>query len=102
MRRIVISGYYGAANCGDEAILEVAIAELRARLGVVDIHVVSLDPAATTAAHGVAAVAYGDTYRLAGLVRDAALVVSGGGGLFQDHDPVTLPALPDHPSPGIL
>lgn len=78
--RLLISGYYGAGNLGDEALLGGLLAAL-ADAGV-RVSVASLDPPATRAVHGVAAV-----HRLRGLpgallTHDA--VVSGGGGLLQD------------------
>jgi polysaccharide pyruvyl transferase CsaB len=78
--RLLISGYYGAGNLGDEAVL----AGLLGALAATDVTpvVASLDPAATTSAHAVAAV-----HRYHGLpmaLWRADAVVSGGGGLLQD------------------
>ena len=53
--RIVIVGYYGFANAGDEAILATMLADLREVAPSAEVTVVSGDPAATTAAHGVRA-----------------------------------------------
>lgn len=78
--RLLISGYYGAGNLGDEAVLAGFLGGL-AGTGVTPI-VASLDPAATTAAHAVGAV-----HRYHGLpmaLWRANAVVSGGGGLLQD------------------
>lgn len=78
--KVAISGYYGYGNVGDEALL----AALLDRLGKGGFRplVLSGDPAATRALHGVAA-----ANRAVGLVpallRSQALV-SGGGGLLQD------------------
>jgi len=78
--RVLISGYYGAGNLGDEALLAGLLAAL-VTAGV-EATVASLDPAATSRDHGVAAV-----HRVRGLVGGllrADAVVSGGGGLLQD------------------
>lgn len=77
---VLISGYYGAGNLGDEALLAGLVRGLSARGHRVE--VLSADPGRTRAQHGVAA-----SHRLRGLVpavmRCRALV-SGGGGLLQD------------------
>ncbi|HXF82247.1 MAG TPA: polysaccharide pyruvyl transferase CsaB [bacterium] len=81
--RIVISGYYGFGNTGDEAVLAAMLAALRARLPASRITVLSADPAGTRRLHSVHSVP-----RLgAGVVRALAgadLFLSGGGSLFQD------------------
>lgn len=76
--RLLISGYYGFENFGDEALLAALIAEL----GSYDITVLSGNPAATTRLHGVRAV---HRYRgaLGAIARTDALIF-GGGGLLQD------------------
>jgi len=78
--RLLISGYYGAGNLGDEALLAGLLAALRE--APVTPVVASLDPRATERDHGVAAV---DRWRgLPGAVLRADAVLSGGGGLLQD------------------
>ena len=47
--RVLISGYYGFGNLGDEALLDVIVARLRAAYPGGSIDVLSADPAATTA-----------------------------------------------------
>lgn len=78
--RLLISGYYGAGNLGDEALLAGLLAALRdAPITPV---VASLDPRATARDHGVAAV---DRWRgLPAAILRADAVLSGGGGLLQD------------------
>lgn len=78
--RLLISGYYGAGNLGDEALLGGLLTAL-ADTGV-RVTVASLDPAATRASHGVASVHRLHGLPVALLSHDA--VVSGGGGLLQD------------------
>jgi polysaccharide pyruvyl transferase CsaB len=78
--RLLISGYYGAGNLGDEAVLAGLLGAL-AGTGVTPI-VASLDPAATRTAHDVESV-----HRYRGLpmaLWRSDAVVSGGGGLLQD------------------
>ncbi len=78
--RVLLSGYYGYGNLGDEALLAGLIAGLRGQGH--EVCVLSGDPAATRALHGVPAA---HRYRglLPALLR-AQVLVSGGGGLLQD------------------
>ena len=81
---IVISGYYGFGNAGDEAILQATIAGIRQHVPQADITVLSSDPAVTAAATGVRSL---HRYRLRDLLccmKPGGLLISGGGGLFQD------------------
>ena len=84
-KRIVISGYYGFGNTGDEAVLAGMLATLRRLRIEAEVTVLSADPDRTVREHpGVRSV---QRYRLAELVkvmRRADLVISGGGSLFQD------------------
>jgi len=83
--RLLISGYAGAGNAGDEAILGGLLRTIRSGSGATThrITVVSSDPAQTERLHGVAAVPRLRPATLAA-IRDADAVLSGGGGLFQD------------------
>jgi polysaccharide pyruvyl transferase CsaB len=82
---IVVSGYHGYGNLGDEAILAVLCRDL-VSLGVSrsDILAVSGDPAYTRKIHGIEAVdrfAWNQIWEVLGSAR---LLISGGGSLFQD------------------
>ena len=84
-KRIVISGYYGFRNAGDEAVLAGMLATFR-QVGLdARVTVLSADPVGTRAQHpGVDAV---HRYRIGPVVqaiRRADLVISGGGSLLQD------------------
>ena len=82
---ILISGYYGFANAGDEAILSVIVSKLREQAPDARITVLSGHPASTAANHGVDAILWSDPLEIANAVRDASLVIVGGGGLFHDY-----------------
>jgi polysaccharide pyruvyl transferase CsaB len=84
-RKIFISGYYGFDNTGDEAILTVMLEHFRELAPGVQISVVSGDPAQTAAAHAVNAVLWSDPLAITQAVRQAGLVLIGGGGLFHDY-----------------
>lgn len=82
---IVVSGYHGYGNLGDEAILAVLCEGLAAQ-GVSrdDIFVLSGDVDYSKAVHGVQAVPRYDFRQVWQLIGQADLLVSGGGSLFQD------------------
>ncbi len=82
---IVISGYHGFGNLGDEAILAVLCEDLCA-LGVSrsDVLVLSGDPDYTRKTHGVEALPRCEVSKIWKALGSARLLVSGGGSLFQD------------------
>jgi polysaccharide pyruvyl transferase CsaB len=82
--RIAIVGYYGFGNLGDEAVLWAMRTHLVERLPGASLCVLSADPEATRATHGVDAVHRRDLRALGRLFRSADLVCSGGGSVFQD------------------
>jgi polysaccharide pyruvyl transferase CsaB len=88
--KIVISGFYGLGNTGDEAILESIVDNLRAELDKPDITVFSLSPEQTAKEYNVKTVYRGWKQDFGGKVRalkEADLLISGGGGLLQDTYP---------------
>ena len=92
----MISGYYGAGNAGDEAILSAMLSALRAEIPGARIVVLSRDPPRTAAEHGMEAAPRGLLRHLPAqvrLLRRADLLLCGGGGLLQDAYPARfLPA----------
>ncbi len=90
---IVIAGYYGFGNTGDEAILMAMIQDLRALQPDVDLLVLSGNPQGTTIMHQVKAVAWTDMQGIADAVTACDLVILGGGGILHDYwgvDPTTI------------
>lgn len=88
--KIVLSGFYGLGNTGDEAILKAIVDNLRAEIEDVDITVFSLSPEKTAKEHGVKSVYRGWRHDNKGKIkalREADLLISGGGGLLQDTYP---------------
>ena len=83
--RILIAGYYGYGNCGDEAILSGMLHDLRALEPAVDVVVLTGDPAATQETHGVEAVDWADVASIVASARRCDLLLVGGGGLFHDY-----------------
>ena len=84
MYKILISGYYGFNNIGDESILRTVIDNLREKLGEVDITVLSQNPAQTTEKYGVRAAQRMSIPEIIKAVRHCDLLLSGGGSLLQD------------------
>ncbi len=93
--KVVISGYYGFGNLGDEAILHVLLEELRSRKleeeagaeaeedGIEPV-VLSAAPRETARLYGVRAVDRWNLRELRRELRTADAFISGGGGLLQD------------------
>ncbi|MEX0658954.1 MAG: polysaccharide pyruvyl transferase family protein [Egibacteraceae bacterium] len=90
MPRVLVAGWVGSTNLGDELVFAALHAKLAGRGAAVA--VVSVDPAATSAAHGVAALDHRDLPGLIAAAGQADGVVFGGGGLLQDEtSPLNLP-----------
>ncbi|MFZ5879284.1 MAG: polysaccharide pyruvyl transferase CsaB [Chloroflexota bacterium] len=84
-KTILIAGYYGFENVGDEAILDAILAGLRAERQGLDFIVVSSHPERTASEHGVRCVHWRDMQGLLDAARDCDLILLGGGGIFQDY-----------------
>lgn len=84
-RMILISGYYGCGNSGDEAVLAALCSDL-VSLGVdpSEITVLSGNPEETAALHKVSAVPRSNFPAIVRAVRRSRLLISGGGSLLQD------------------
>ncbi len=80
--KVVLSGYYGFANTGDEAILLAITRELK-RLGHMPI-VLSQTPSDTAQKYGVVSRARMQPLELLAALWNADALLSGGGGLLQD------------------
>lgn len=83
LKRILISGYYGFSNTGDEAVLSAIIKGLRAQ-GDFEITVLSASPGETANLHNVRAVPRTSTSEVKKALRECDLLISGGGSLIQD------------------
>ena len=82
--RIVLLGYYGYGNVGDEAGLGVILERLRGLWPGANLTVISGHPAASEKLHGVEAISRFDLPRLRRRLKTADLFLLGGGGLLQD------------------
>jgi polysaccharide pyruvyl transferase CsaB len=81
---IVVSGYYGFDNLGDEAILEELLNELRRLCAPEEIVVLSGNAQRTTKAYATPAVNRWQLSCFLRTMRRTKLFISGGGSLFQD------------------
>lgn len=81
-KKVVISGYYGADNFGDEAILETLINRLRKNDA--KITVLSSNPEKTIKLYGVNAVKKFDLFKVIKEILLSDMLISGGGSLLQD------------------
>lgn len=83
--RILIAGYYGRKNAGDEAILQGIMADLRSIAPEIELVVVSGNPEDTCRLHSVRVIDWKDIEGLIDEVKKCSLVLIGGGGLIQDY-----------------
>ncbi|KWX77914.1 polysaccharide pyruvyl transferase CsaB [Paenibacillus jilunlii] len=87
-QKIIISGYYGFRNSGDEAVLQSILNALQkhslATGTVIEPVVLSIDPEWTTATYGVKAVHRMKLSEVRSAISESAGLISGGGSLLQD------------------
>ncbi|BEU87895.1 polysaccharide pyruvyl transferase CsaB [Selenomonas sp. TAMA-11512] len=84
MKNIVISGYYGSKNAGDEAMLAAMIEVLSDLDPKLHIKVISANPVDTKRRHGVESIPWLSLLRIWKALGEADLLLSGGGSLLQN------------------
>ena len=84
MSNVVISGYYGSRNAGDEAMLAAMVEVLTDMNPNINITVISADPEDTKVRHKVHAIGWLDIGHIIGALFKADLLISGGGSLLQN------------------
>ena len=82
--KIVLSGYYGFDNIGDEAVLYAIVKAIREQIKDVSITVLSNNPEKTKSLYGVESVNRWQLKEVARVIKESDLLVSGGGSLLQD------------------
>jgi polysaccharide pyruvyl transferase CsaB len=85
MPTILIGGYYGAGNLGDEAILASMLGDLRSRRSDLSFIITSWNPEKTAREFNVEAIRWKDINGLLDAGLRADLIILGGGGLFFDY-----------------
>lgn len=81
-KRILVSGYYGFDNLGDELILQVLAQELQ-KQGV-RLTALSQNPVSTQEKYGIQAIPRLNPVAILSAMARTDVFISGGGGLFQD------------------
>lgn len=81
---VVISGYYGSDNGGDEAMLYAIVTSLREKDPKLNIAVISSNPKETAKKHNVKSVFWLDYFGITVELARADLLISGGGSLLQN------------------
>lgn len=84
-KTILIAGYYGFKNTGDEAILAAMLQDLNEQINNVRFIIVSGDPHETEASHSACAIDWSDIEGIIKSIGQSDLVIMGGGGLFHDY-----------------
>ena len=82
--RVVMSGYYGFGNAGDDAILESIQQAIRAASDDVSVTVLSNDPEQTHRQYGLEAIPRFRIWKVFQALRRGDALLSGGGSLLQD------------------
>ena len=81
-KKVLISGYYGYGNFGDEAILGVLVDYLRKFNS--EITVLSSNPEKTSMQYGISSVKNFDMLKVMSEISSCDVLISGGGSLLQD------------------
>ena len=84
MVRILISGYYGFNNIGDESILQAVVDNLRGKLSDIEVTVLSQNPDFTAQKYEVHSVNRKSVKDIVKAIKNCDLLISGGGSLLQD------------------
>ncbi len=83
-KEILVSGYYGFANSGDDALLDALIKDIKRYKQSPEIVVLSANPRETTATYRVRAINRLNPLSVIRHIRCAEMLISGGGTLIQD------------------
>lgn len=84
MADIVISGYHGFSNSGDEALLLAILNSLRKRKPDIDVTVLSKTPDSTSAVYGVNSIYRYSFFKIKKEMKKSRMLLFGGGSLLQD------------------
>jgi len=87
---VLIWGYFGAGNLGDELILFYTVDYLKNAFKDINIVVPSINPVYTEEFHKVNAIDRFDLELLKEAIKNSHIVIVGGGGLIQDHYSIKL------------
>ena len=95
MSRVLVLGFYGGDNVGDELLAHTVCGWLKGFRH--DPVLISVNPQVSTAIHGLPSISRYDLKGLAREMRQSRLLVMGGGGIFQEQYPFALEDLYNYP-----
>ena len=81
---VLISGYYGYKNIGDDSLLKAIVQTLKEQKPDVSITVLSKKPKETAELYNVGSIHRYNVFKIWNILRHTRLLVSGGGSLLQD------------------
>lgn len=84
MSDIIISGYHGFANSGDEALLWAILNTLKKKAPEITVTVLSKTPEETSRDYGVKSVSRYNPFKIRREMKEAKMLIFGGGSLLQD------------------
>jgi len=84
MKKLVISGYHGFGNIGDEAILKAMLSEFKKMDKEIDLTVLSQKPEETKKNFSVNAVDRSSIFKVIKTIFNSDILISGGGSLLQE------------------
>ncbi len=84
MINLLIAGYHGFGNCGDEAILQAMTTNIRAMADDVNITALSNKPEFTKTEYGINSVQRFRIFSVLSAIRQCDIMLSGGGTLLQN------------------
>lgn len=82
--KILLSGYFGFDNVGDEAILHAMVKGIRNEIPEAELVALSANPEFTARKNGIRSIDRMSILKLIKELKDTDLFISGGGSLFQD------------------
>ncbi len=85
MNKVILSGYYGFGNSGDEAILKTIISDLKELQPNIEVLVLSKDPEKTERQYSVKSIDRYNVFQIIKHIKACDLLISGGGSLLQDN-----------------
>ncbi len=85
IKKVIIAGYYGFQNVGDEAVLQSMLNDLRQTNIEFDFTVISNNPDETSKKYMVDSIHWNDYQLVTSVVKESDLLIVGGGGLFNSY-----------------
>ena len=83
-KSLVVSGYYGFKNSGDDALLNAIVASTSKYAPQSSVTVLSKTPKETAALYGVKSISRTNIFKIRKALKNADMLLSGGGSLMQD------------------